>query len=220
MNFNYISLDLIIERLNTIKLPDQELNISELKEWTWEALSKIGTLENFIDASIEVEILDGKGEIPKNIYSIHSILEGESGYNMDMVNKSEPFKDLSYKLNAGFIFTSFEEGSVIFQCSIFPVDEDNKPLIPDNEYFISAVYSYIRMKLGERAFWRNKIVGQQFQWLEKEWLFYCPAAKNQTKMMNEDRLHNFKSKFLKPLPNLYRNNNVKKFSVNVETKQR
>ena len=220
MNFNYVSLDLIIERLNTIKLPDQEINLSEIKEWTWEALSKIGTLENFIDASIQVEIIDGKGEIPKNIHSIHSILEGESGYNMEQINKSDSFKTLTYKLNAGFIFTSFEEGSVIFQCSIFPLDADNKPLIPDNEYFISAIYAYIRMKLGERAFWRNKIVGQQFQWLEKEWLFYCPAAKNQTKMMGEDRLHNLKNQFLKPLPNLYRNNKSRFFQVNVETNPR
>ena len=220
MSFNYISLDLILEKLNSIKIPGTTWNISEVKEWAWEALSLIGATKEFIETSIEVEIIDGKGEIPNNIHSIDTVLEGVSGYNMDKIPGNENFRELTYKLNNGYIFTDFDKGSVIFRCYIFPFDEDGKPLIPDNEYFISAVYAFIRYRIGERAFWQNKIVGQQFQWLEREWLFYCPAAKNASKMLDEDGRHSFKKKMLKSFPSMYRNYGRNSNEVVINTKPR
>lgn len=220
MNFNYVSLDLVLERLNTIKIPGTEWNISDVKEWAWEALTLIGASKEFIETSIEVEIVDGKGKVPNNIHTIDSVLEGTSGFNMDLIPGYEDFRELTYKLNAGYIFTDFDKGSVIFRCYIFPFDEDNKPLIPDNEYFIKAVYSYIRMKIGERAMWQTKIVFGQYQLLEREWNFYCPAAKNASKMLNEDGRHSFKKKMLKSFPSMYRNNGLGNNEVTVNTKPR
>lgn len=220
MNFNYVSLDLVIERLNSIKIPGTEWNISEVKEWTWEALTLIGATKEFIETSIEVEIVDGKGEVPNNIHTIDSILEGSSGFNMDLIPGNEDFRELTYKLNAGYIFTDFDKGSVIFRCYIFPFDDEGKPLIPDNEYFIKAVYSYIRMKIGERAMWQNKIVFGQYQLLEREWNYYCPAAKNASKMLNEDGRHSFKKKMLKSFPSMYRNYGRNSNEVVVNTKPR
>lgn len=214
MNFNYISLDLIIERLNTNKLPGQEWNISELKEWTWEALSKMNVVQEFIEESLEIEIIDGKGEIPSNIHSLHSVLEGVSGYNMSEIDSFDEFGVLTYKINAGYIFTSFDKGTVILNCFIFPVDEDNRPLVPNNEYYISAVYSFIRMKLGERLMWQNKILFNQYQFLEREWFFYCPAATNSTKMPKVDQMESIQKVILKPLPNLYRNKGRNKSFIN------
>lgn len=214
MSFNYISLDLIIEKLNSMPIPGQEWNISELKEWSWEALSLIGEVKEFVELSVEIEITDNKGVLPKNIHTLHSVLEGSSGYNMDKIEGYDTFKTLTYKTNAGTIFTDFEEGSVILQGYYFPVDEDDKPLIPDNIYFIQAVYSYLRMKLGERLYWQNKIVGQQFEMLKREWYYYCPAAKGDSKMMSEDERHTFKKNNLKPFRNMYRNN---RRTVNIHT---
>ena len=205
MNFNYITIDLIIERLNQIKLPGQSFNISEIKEWTYQALTKIGAVKEFINTTLEVEIIDNKGLLPHNIHTMESVLEGSSGYNMESIASSTPFRELTYKVNAGYIYTNFDTGSVLLQCSIFPVDDDGRPLIPDNEYFISAVYSYIRMKLGERAMWQNKIAPGQFTWLEREWNFYCPAAKNDSKMLREDGMYNLMRTRLKSMPNFYRN---------------
>lgn len=204
MNFNYTSLDLVIERLNTSKIPGVEWNISELKEWTWEALSKIGVIQEFIELPLEVEIIDGKGEIPSNIHTIHSVLEGDSSYNMSQIKHFEDFTTLTYKLNNGYIFTDFDKGTVVFNAYVFPLDEEGKPLIPDNEYYISAIYSFLRMKLGERLYWQNKIVGQQYQMLQREWEFYCPAAKNSSKMLTEDKAEDFEKKMLKTVPSYYR----------------
>lgn len=215
MTFNYVSLDLVIDQLNSIKLPGQEWNISELKDWTWEALSLIGAVQEFVDTSIEVEILDGKGEIPTNIHSLHSVLEGDSAYNMVELPAFAEFTTLSYKTNAGYIFTDFDKGTVIFNCSVFPVDEEGKPMIPDNVMYIKAVYSFIRMKLGERLMWQKKILLNEFKYLQSEWLFYCPGASNSTKMLSEDGMSNLKTKLLKTFPSYNRNRPTTQRFLNV-----
>lgn len=217
---NYVSLDLIIERLNSIKIPGQTWNISELKEWTWQALSKIGEVNRFIENSVEVDVVDNKAILPKNIHEIHSILEASSGFNMDKLNGYEEFRDLTYKINAGVIFTDFDKGSILINGYYFPIDENDKPLIPDNEYFISAVYSFLQMKLGERLMWQNKISPSQFQYLQREWYFYCPAAKNESKMPREDELHSFKRRQLKPFRNMYRNTKIGASLITINNKPR
>ena len=122
MSFDYVFLDNIIEKINRTKFPinnAQLYNIEEMKEWAWEALTLIGASKEFIETSIEVEIVDGKGKVPNNIHTIDSILEGTSGFNMDLIPGNEDFRELTYKLNAGYIFTDFDKGSVIFRCYIF-----------------------------------------------------------------------------------------------------
>lgn len=217
---NYVSLDMVIERLNTSKIPGQDWNISELKEWTWQALSKIGEVTRFIEKSVEVEISDNKGYLPQTLHELRNVLDATSGFNLDKIGGGEPFRDLTYKINAGVIFTDFPEGSIIINGYYFPVDDDGKPLIPDTESFITAVYSYIRMKLGERLMWQNKISQGQYQMLEREWWYNCPNAKNESKMPTEDSLHTFKKGFLKPFRNMYRNTNRGGSMITINNKPR
>lgn len=217
---NYVSLDLIIERLNTIQIPGQQWNISELKEWTWQALSKIGENTRFIETSTEVEIDNGKGILPSTLHDIHSVVEGENRLAMDLLDGYDEFHKMSYKINAGVIFTDFEKGTVIINGYYFPVDEDDKPLIPDDESFINAVYSFLRLKIGERLYWQNKISHGQYQLLEREWFYNCPQAKNTSKMLSEDGRHNFKKNNLKPFRSMYRSSRDNKTSITINTKKR
>ena len=201
---NYTTLDLILERLNTTKIPGQDISKAEIKEWTWEALSKIGAISEFINTTIEIEIIDGKGQLPSTIHTLYQVQEGSSGFDMDEVDANQDYRELSYKLNAGFIFTSFETGSVLLQVAIFPVDDNNDPLIPDDVYFISAVVAFNRFKLGEISFLQGKLDGNRFNYLERQWMFYCPAAKNASKMPSLSKLNSIKKQILHPIPNLHK----------------
>ena len=62
----------------------------------------------------------------------------------------------------------------------------------------------IAFPIGEKLFWRNNIVKGQLDMLEKEWLYYCPAAKSAAKIQGEDGLHAFKKNHLQMFPKVHR----------------
>lgn len=179
---NYVTIKTIIEKLNRFNIPGGYWNVEEIKEWTYDALSAINTLEDKVELGCNVEIKDGKGILPNNLTNIKEVLEGESNYPMESTDIGRQFdRDLQYKLYNGHIYTDFNEGFVIINYLGFP-EKDNSPLIPDNRYYITAIESFIKYKIGERAYWENRILERQLQMLEQEWLFYLPAAQNSNKL--------------------------------------
>lgn len=201
----FVTIDYIIEELNRKPLPGMSYNPEELNEWAWQALTFIGTKIQNIEASKILEVKNGRALLPNNIQEFGNIIEYTSGYSMDELPLEADFTDMSYKLNNGYVYTSFSEGVIQVNYFAFPTDE-GKVLIPDNLYFIKAVESYIRMQLGERLFWMNKILGNQLQMLKNEWSYYAMGSRNDTKMMRTDRLYNFRKNNLKALPNFNRRN--------------
>ena len=201
MIFNYIGLNRVTEKINRIPIFANNYNPEELKEWAVEALLKIGVTNNMDHIAKQIEILDGRGELPDGLEYIDSVLEGESGYPMELIPSNQDYQTLTYKINNGYIFTSFEEGSVIINYYGLLMNRDEL-LVPDTTYFIAAIEAYLKFKIGEKLFWMQKIVMGQYQLLEREWLFYCNSAKNESKELNNDGLHNFKRSFLQMFPNI------------------
>jgi len=214
---NFVSLSYIIEELNRKPLPGMEYNIEEIKEWAWQALSLIGIKTQNIEATKIITITDQKGPLPSDIQEFGNILEYTSQYPMEEIPLGESFQPYTYKLNNGFIYTDFDSGTIQLNYFIFPISEEGDVLIPDNIYYIKAVLSYVRLQLGERLFWQNKILNNQFNMLERDWHFYAPAAKNSTRSMSSDRLLNFRRKHLTMLPNF--NNKVARGSYDVLVNQ-
>jgi hypothetical protein len=179
---NYITINTIIEKLNRFNIPGGYWNIEEIKEWTFDTLNSINTIEDKVEMSCNITITNGKGILPSNVSNIKYILEGETAYPMEETDIGREFnKELQYKIYNGYVYTDFDEGYVIINYLGYP-EKDNSPLIPDNNYYIKAVESFIKYKIGERAYWQGKILERQFQMLEQEWLFYLPAAQNSNKL--------------------------------------
>lgn len=201
MIYNYTSLDTVIEKINRIQLFRDNYNPEELEEWAIEALLKIGVKDTKKYTSKQLEVYSGKTKLPTGMESLEGLLEGESGYPMEELGPSDDFRALTYKIHTGYIFTSFDEGSVIINYYELLLN-NNKVYIPEQQYFLSAVESYLKFKIGEKLFWMQKIVAGQFQMLERDWLFYCNSAKNKSKELTNDGLHNFKRKHLQMFPNI------------------
>ena len=204
MIYNYTSLNAVIERVNRLPLFKDNYNPEELKEWAVEALLKIGVNAHRDHLSKQLEVKSGRAELPMNLERLDSILEGETGYPMEEIPSNENYIELSYKINNGYIFTSFDSGSIIINYYGLLVDEENKPLIPDEQYFLSAIEAYLKFKIGEKLYWLRKIVMGEYQMLEHNWLFYCNSAKNTTRKMSQDRIANYKRKHLQFFPNINR----------------
>lgn len=83
--------------------------------------------------------------------NVHS-MEGE--YIPPMrENMEEP----SFKTQGRIIFTSFKDGKVEIAYKAIPVDEDGFPLLIDNETYLNALESYIKVKVFTVKFDTGKI---------------------------------------------------------------
>ena len=181
----YVNINSIIEEINRESIPNTYWNIEEIKEWIYKALSFIDTKVANIQASTIIEIIDNKGIIPAEVEKIDRVIlvnDDDTEKELYYILANEEINSNNYDINAGFIYVDFEEGKVTLNYYTIPIDEEGRPLIPDNIYYIQAVISYIKFKLGKRAYWQGKILERQADDLEREWLFYLPAAQNSKKM--------------------------------------
>jgi hypothetical protein len=182
---SYVGIEYIIEEINRQPIPNTYWNIEEIKEWTYQALSFIDTKMANIKAKTSIEILNGKGIIPSEIERIDKVFIEFDKNTIKELHEILPYEELNsnnYTINAGYIYVNFEKGNLSVEYYTVPTDITGKPLIPNNIYYIKAVISYIRYKLGDRAFWQNKILQNQLQMLEQEWLFYLPSAQTSQKI--------------------------------------
>ena len=183
MTTNYVGIDSIIERLNRESIPNTYWNIEEIKEWIYTALSFIDIKLSNIKASTTIEIVNGKGIVPADIELIDRVITNDTNpKELHYILSNEDLNSSNYDVQAGFIYVDFEEGVLSIHYFTSPVDEQGRPLVPDEVYYIQAIVSYIKFKLGDRAYWQGKILERQLDRLEQDWLFYLPAARNNKKM--------------------------------------
>lgn len=68
MNGKYTNIDEIIEKISRYRLSD--FTIEEVKEWTWEALSKIASPSIYVDKIAVLEVSNGRSIIPNDCFDI------------------------------------------------------------------------------------------------------------------------------------------------------
>lgn len=127
---------------------------------------------------------------------------GNSFTNLEGGNANGLKEPYRYDINDNYITLNVKEGKVCIAYVAIPIDENGYPRIPDNESYKEAITKYITMKL-DYILWRNgKISDKVFQHSEREWLWYCGAAKGDGLMPNIDKMEKIKRQFVKLLPNI------------------
>lgn len=154
---DYLKASTFIERYQFAPFPGVTFNKAEVEEWIFELLRQIGTdtQSALIDAKVDVK--NGKAKLPSGIQQLKSITEESSMYPMQELFGSQKFVSLSYKLYRGYLYTDFDEGTIIVTYVGNPIDEYGNPEVPNEQYYISAVDAYIRYKMSMKAYMQKKI---------------------------------------------------------------
>ncbi len=197
---DYTSYKEALERYNRMPIPNVSYNIEEIKEWTWEAMEKLNAANQYVVLKDTFNIEGHRVKIPQGCVNIQRITDTGSGQEYEPLNNEEEYRLFTYKIFDGFIYTDQEDGQIDILYESFPIDDSGNPLIPDNEYYISAIEWFYRYKLATRGYFLGVLVGQQFQLAEREWHFYAAGAVNKTKMMQESRMKKFYRRTFKRMP--------------------
>lgn len=212
----YISSKVIINRLYRDLGVNTEINESDLIEWTSDALRLIGAYGQYEEKSKCFELTNGKAELPCDFYKLVDIMwENKPLYwatNTNAVNYQCSYCnipicdicDLNFYINDRYLITNINTTTTSNVCLVYlaaPIDEEGYPMIPDDIYYEKAIAAYVTYMLDSQAWRAGRIADKVFNRSEKEWLFYCPAAKGSANMPNTAQTENLVSIWQRLIPN-------------------
>lgn len=198
MVVNYITIDSLLERINRHSIPGGYWNLEEIKEWVYDAIRKLDDKQSTIKAEVDLEIIDSRVKIPADVETIQQVILTEEDTRLQEILYDRQLDSSTYIINAGYIYVDFETGLITLQYYTIPVDENNRPLIPDNNYYISGIEAFVLFMIGKRAYWQGKILERQLSMLEQEWAFYniaAPASQKMTIMKDRKRFRRIHNKY-------------------------
>lgn len=81
------------------------------------------------------------------------------------------FEEPSFKTQGRIIYTSFCKGCVEISYKAIPVDENNFPLLIDNENYLAALEAFVKVQIFTIKFDTGKINGNVLQNAQQEYAF-------------------------------------------------
>lgn len=190
----FVSFESVLERVNRDKPENITYRIADAKEWTWEAVKKIGSESAYNRGEVELKVENGKALIPAHIQAIRTI-RGENGEVFAQTYDSlddDIYEVEKYLINGRYVFTNYTGSILRAETLEFPIDADGSPRIQNNVYVIAAVQAYILERITRKAWMTNKISDRVYMALEKEWLFYVRAASISTNMPSMDSMEDWR----------------------------
>ncbi len=172
LNGNYISTDVIINKLFRDTDLTEEIDFSDTIEWAGEFIRTMKTNSAYIKSVEEVPISGYRGKLPSCMEYIYTIQKNNGNsissmrYGSSTIHpliQCEYFKDhqcvsdYTYTLDNGFIHTNFREGNVFVNFLSINVDSKGYPMIPDDQDFINACSWYLQYKIDYKLWRKGKI---------------------------------------------------------------
>jgi hypothetical protein len=194
MTTDYLSINTFIERYNSTAFPGVNYTKSEMIEWAFELLRKIGTTQPLQLLDEKIDVINHRAKLPLKISRIVEVKEESTKYPMSELMDGRQFRDLTYVINSGYLVADFENGAIILTYYGWPVDDSGYPKIPNEQYYISAVESYLLYKMAIKAWTQRKISLNEVQELERNSSFYIMGARNNDKMPSFNQFKSFRSK--------------------------
>lgn len=221
-----VSYKTIVEKVFRDFAFNYDINDEECLEWLAEFLAHTNVpviMSNTIDY---IEIHDGRGELPANLYKIKqaaelvevlNIEEARCGkgsiipmrwstdnfhnrYHMDNRDYTTQSNN-TYTVGQGFIFPSFKTGFVALSYVAIPTDDCGYPTIPAEQQWLEGATFFIGYKIARKLWIRNEITADKMQFFERDRDWYFAQAVNHAKQWNGvDEAESVKNSMVRTIP--------------------
>jgi hypothetical protein len=112
-----------------------------------------------------------------------------------------------YNITGGYIKTNIKDGYLLISYQAIPVDDDNYPMVPDDESFFEALYWYINMKLMYPKWVMGQVRDAVYYDAKSSWNYYRKQAYGNAMMPNADQLETIKNVWIRLIPEINSNLN-------------
>lgn len=223
MTTKQISSKYVIEKIYRDLGINEELNVDDVYEWIFEALMKIGVYKQFTEETTMLDIENCKASLPCNLHKLKLVTyNGEiiswagnslaNNYFCKECTLPPCCTEVTFFINDSYIYLNFGDGvttsgQVCIEYIGIAVDDDGYPTIPDDVYYMEACKAYIVKKLDYIQWRRGLIPDKMFEHSDREWNFYCGAAKGAGNMPDLHEMEELKNVWVRllPLQNEYKN---------------
>jgi len=176
---SYVDLDYIIEKVDREKPANARYNESDIKEIVAEGLREIGSIESFDVAETELTIRDGRTLMPNNMLHVLGIRDVTSNtllFKSSTLDKVGLESQYGYYKRGKYLYvnSSITKVAVIF--NTYVKDDEGRPMVPDNQYFISAIVSKIVETLCKKLWLSGHMPYGTYEVIQIEWLYYLKSA--------------------------------------------
>ena len=202
----YVSVYNIIEQVASI-FDISEVPFTFLVDAAGDALEFVTSVETAYDKTETVNILDYRALLPCDILEINQVRHGDSKKALvyssnsfhlaDAENANQNDNDLTYRINANYIFTSFKKGPLEINYQALPVDDKGYPLIPNNVSFRNAVYYHILYKVAQKLYLVDKITDRKYKDIEQSRDWYIAQAQSKAKIPSIDKMEAIKNSYMR-----------------------
>jgi len=171
------------------------ITYDDAAEYAIEALKLMGAPVLYETTIKEIDIIEYKGKLPNNMLYIEGVrdLESNSAYReaTHTFHKSDNYNELTeltYTVTKGIIFTSKDKGCLEVAYKRLLTDENDYPLIVDNEKAKLALEYYILHRFLEPLWMMGKITDKAFSYVEQKRHFYMASASTNLQMPSVDKM--------------------------------
>ena len=166
----------------------QDVTMERVIKYAADFMQIVGVPKMFDNKTAKLEVTKYKAELPCDFYSILGVRMSDSHiafrattdiYHLsDDKEPADNYRDLTYKLQGNYIFTSIEEGEIEISYLSIPVDDEGLPMIPDNVKYINALELYIKKRLFTILFDQQKLHQSVLQNVQQEYAWAVGQAQN------------------------------------------
>lgn len=219
MSKNLVSVKRVISKLyRDLRLTDSRY-VSDMIEWSGEAMEFIGTFPSLHQKQVPLEVTNHQARIPGDLAQIEMVAVFDSTcktltplrYNSksfpqrihaaNSPNRRSQHKN-GYIVNYNYIETDIEEGKLALAYLAYPVDCDGFPMVVDDAPYQEALKWWIVTRMIEGG-WKHP-AGLGYADAESRWLKYCSQARQKLKMPNIAEYQHFLENWVNLVPDYQR----------------
>lgn len=213
MSEQLVSIKTVINRVYRRLNINEDLPEDDMIEWIGEALLRIGAFSQFIPKVCQLEVCNGKTELPCDFYKLMEITynnyplswRGEAFINEFFcddckIPMAKYANDEYFMINNSYIYTSFPTGTICISYLAMPTDAEGYPMVPDDEMVLDACAKYIIYQLDYREWRKAAIPDKVFQHSEREWHWGVGAARGSLNMPNMSQMENLRNIMQRLIP--------------------
>jgi hypothetical protein len=211
MIYKYVSYKYVLNKLYRDLNLTTEINESHVISWISECLDKIGSYYQYEEITKQIELRDGKAELPINFDKLIYVTYNNKPLSWSTSNKlhyaSDNCKvptcctDNYFYINNSFIITDIKNNDCISLTYLGMVlDDDGYPLIPELTSFLEACSKYITYMLDYREWRKGNVPDKVLDKSEEEYLWYITQAKGDANSLNIHQMERLKNIWVRLLP--------------------
>lgn len=198
MATKYTSIKLIMDKL--LRHPMlQGLSLEAAVDYAVDFMRIVGCPAIFTEKTKIIPIECYKGLLPCDYYDMIQVRGNNKTfkYSTDSFHLSNDkqhtqyTRDLTYKIQGDYIFTSLKEGEIEIVYTAIETDDDGFPIIPDNSKFTRALEAYIKKEWFTILFDMGQIQPAILQNTQQQYAWAVGACESEFQKLSLDKAESF-----------------------------